>query len=299
MNIKGIEALCGLYLPPDYVPNTKYPLVIQTHGFHSLEFSMDGRSEYSGFAARPLAARGIVVLQASSFKNPSDLERVKNDGSLGATPEQRVKHFDALVYENAIEQLDRDHVIDPARVGIIGFSRSVSVVLYVLTHSQHSFAAAMLLDGVGGGYFENMAFQSGAFDGDALNGGKPPFGEGLKQWLQESPSFNLDKIHTPIELVAITSPAVLELWEWFAGLHLQGKPVDMLEIPYASHVIVKPWERRLAQQLTLDWFSFWLKGEEDPNPGKAEQYVRWRELRKLHEENDRKSKQGNPAPLMN
>jgi len=33
----------------------------------------------------------------------------------------------------------------------------------------------------------------------------------------------------------------------------------------------------------VDWFCFWLKGEEDPDPAKAEQYKRWRELRKLHE----------------
>jgi hypothetical protein len=31
----------------------------------------------------------------------------------------------------------------------------------------------------------------------------------------------------------------------------------------------------------VDWFCFWLKGEEDPGPAKAEQYARWRELRKL------------------
>jgi hypothetical protein len=30
----------------------------------------------------------------------------------------------------------------------------------------------------------------------------------------------------------------------------------------------------------VDWFCFWLKGEEDPDPAKASQYARWRELRK-------------------
>jgi hypothetical protein len=36
----------------------------------------------------------------------------------------------------------------------------------------------------------------------------------------------------------------------------------------------------LAQERVVDWFSYWLKGEEDPNPAKAEECVRWRELRK-------------------
>jgi hypothetical protein len=35
----------------------------------------------------------------------------------------------------------------------------------------------------------------------------------------------------------------------------------------------------------VDWFRFWLKGEEDPDPAKVEQYARWRELRNLQEHN--------------
>jgi len=40
-----------------------------------------------------------------------------------------------------------------------------------------------------------------------------------------------------------------------------------------------------SQQGNVDWFCFWLKGEEDPDPAKAEQYARWRELRKLQQRN--------------
>jgi len=29
----------------------------------------------------------------------------------------------------------------------------------------------------------------------------------------------------------------------------------------------------------VDWFRFWLKGEEDPDPAKAGQYTRWRKMR--------------------
>jgi hypothetical protein len=47
---------------------------------------------------------------------------------------------------------------------------------------------------------------------------------------------------------------------------------------------------RLASQGgSVDWFRFWLKGEEDPDPAKAEQYKRWRGLRELQSENDKKS----------
>ena len=46
---------------------------------------------------------------------------------------------------------------------------------------------------------------------------------------------------------------------------------------------MKSWDRVVSQEGTLDWFCFWLKREEDPDPAKADQYGRWRELRKLQE----------------
>jgi hypothetical protein len=34
----------------------------------------------------------------------------------------------------------------------------------------------------------------------------------------------------------------------------------------------------------VDWFGFWLKGFEEPDPEKTAQYRRWRELRRLRDE---------------
>ena len=46
----------------------------------------------------------------------------------------------------------------------------------------------------------------------------------------------------------------------------------------------------ISQGGTVDWFRFWLKGEEDLDPAKAEQYKRWRELKQMQKENDDKAK---------
>jgi len=59
----------------------------------------------------------------------------------------------------------------------------------------------------------------------------------------------------------------------------------MIYIPHGTHILEKPWERAVSQQGTVDWFDFWLNGHQDPDPTKAEQYHRWRELRKLGEAN--------------
>jgi hypothetical protein len=44
-----------------------------------------------------------------------------------------------------------------------------------------------------------------------------------------------------------------------------------------------------SQGGSVDWFRFWLQDYEDPEPAKAEQYKRWRELRKMQSENEKKS----------
>ena len=41
-----------------------------------------------------------------------------------------------------------------------------------------------------------------------------------------------------------------------------------------QHVLTHPTARVASQGGTVDWFRFWLKTEEDPDPVKAEQYAR-------------------------
>src|SRR5439155_24912150 len=117
----------------------------------------------------------------------------------------------------------------------------------------------------------------------AINGGAP-WGKALDLWRERAPGFNLDRVTAPLRLEAIGLPAVLEEWEPYAGLLLQHKPVELFVIPEGTHLLVKPWERLASSQSNVDWFRFWLKGEEDPDTAKAEQYARWRELRKLQQE---------------
>lgn len=292
VEVNNIQMVAGLYLPPDYQPGKQYPLVIQTHGFQPKEFSMDGLSEWnSAFAARPLAARGVIVLQSSNFVDyKQDHDRIGEDSSLGAALEQRYKKFNELLYEASIAYLEKKGMIDRNRIGIAGFSRTVCFVGYTITHSQERFAAASLVDGIGCGYGDDILYPDYAWDTNGLNGGAAPWGEGLKTWMSEAPDFNIDKVNMPVRLVALGKDSVLtNLWEWNSLLSLQKKPVDFVVIPDATHIFGRPSECLQKQQGMVDWFTYWLQDYEDPDPAKAEQYERWRELRKMQEENDRKA----------
>ena len=83
--------------------------------------------------------------------------------------------------------------------------------------------------------------------------------------------------------------SLLGEWEWFAALKRLGRPVELVMMQDAPHLLVKPWHRMVSQQGNADWFAFWLKGEEDSDPAKAQQYARWRELRKMQRDNDEKA----------
>lgn len=261
----GHEVHGGLYLPPDYVRGRRYPLVIQTHAFDPHQFWIDGPWN-SAFAAQPLAAKGIVVLQLGY------------DHVGGHTPAEAPRAMSAI--DGAVDFLVGEGMIDPERLGIIGFSRTVYHVAYTLTHSHHHFAAATLADGFDGDYFQTIAFPAtGGSDAAAVNGG-PPYGTALTKWLDHSPLFNVGSVTAPIRLESYGMVSVIGMWGWYSLLTQRGSPVDMIVLPQAPHLLVKPWERLVSQEGNVDWFSFWLTGEEDAARGKTEQYRRWERLRR-------------------
>lgn len=82
------------------------------------------------------------------------------------------------------------------------------------------------------------------------------------------------------------------LWglEMFSRLRFLRKPVEYYVVPdlrHGSHILQNPRQLLAAQSRALDWWLFWLKGEEDvSDPAKAPQYEQWRRLR-LEREVDR------------
>ncbi len=98
-----------------------------------------------------------------------------------------------------------------------------------------------------------------------------------------------------MRIVALRPASLLVEWELFTSLSRLEKPVKLIYLQDGSHTLEKPWDRMISQQGNVDWFTFWLKGEEDPQPAKAEQYTRWRELRKMQAENEKKLAAPQPA----
>ncbi len=264
-----------LVLPADYKKETRYPLVLQTHGYEPNKFFADGIYT-TGSGGRALVGKEIVVLQMD--ESPAHIN----------TPQEGPSQTDA--FRSAIRQLTDDGIADPRRVGVIGFSYTVFDTLYALTHAPGLFAAASITDGNDLSYWLYLTWTDIPFAqkwAEVTNGGVKPFGkEGLLKWAQSAPGFNLDKVQAPLLISCLEKGSLVATWDIYGGLRTLGKPVDMLWLrsENAPHILVQPRHRFFSQQTAVDWFDFWLNGHEDPDPGKKEQYARWRELRRLEKE---------------
>ena len=264
-----------LYYPVHHHGEQAFPLVIQTHGFSEKQFSMDG-SFPTAFAAQELANQDIAVLQTGGPDSGSD-------DIVGTPAEPRVY---SSGFEGAIEHFVGLGLADPRKVGIIGFSRTGWFVEYMLSHSSVPIAAAEVADNVDGSYVQYVMDSDRNRAFDEKGNGARPFGKGLEAWSGTAPGFNADRIRAPLRIEVDSGPIdeILGAWEMFSNLRYLHKPVELFVIPdiqHGVHVLQNPRQRLASQGGTVDWFCFWLKGQEDPDPHKKDQYVRWHQLRNM------------------
>lgn len=251
----------GLYHPPDYKEGARYPLVLQAYAFRPWKFAMRGFTQ--NFLGQALAAHGVVVLDVHSI----NLDDVDNTPAVWSIAQAG--------YEGAIDYLDELGMVDRTRVGIQGFSYTGPQVGYTLTHSNYDFAAAAFTSTADYGWWYYFSMGCDPYF-DSMYGASP-FGEGLSNWTHYSPSFNLDRVDAPMFMWAEANIALL--WDWYAGLKRLGKPVEYWFLPDGTHDLFKVDEQLQMNNLLLDWYRFWLKGELDSDSSKSSQYERWQRLR--------------------
>jgi dipeptidyl aminopeptidase/acylaminoacyl peptidase len=277
---EGREWEGGLYKPVGYTPGKRYPLVLQTHVFAKSLFSAAGGYTTAN-AARAFASAGIMVLQMANGKQDCPYN----------TPEEAACAIDMA--EAAANKLVAEGLADPENIGMIGFSATCFQVMEVLTHGSLHLKAASITDGVMYDYMQYMtSLDSGGdwyIDAAKSHMGAAPFGEGLQQWIKRSPGFGLEKVNAALMVVGEGRDSLQSMLQPYAGLRALHKPTELVMLNTDEHILTNPAVRMASQGGSVDWFRFWLQGYEDPDPAKAEQYKRWRDLRKMQAENDKKS----------
>ena len=258
-----------LVKPLSFEDGERYPLIITL--YRSGDFFLRGASGDEN-PIQVYAAHGFAVL---SFDIGTDRNSVPGDFQshlpVWASPTASL--------ESAIQRLSEMGIIDPSKVGIAGFSHGAEIMAYAITHAKFIHAA---IGDVGSRdpYFYYMATNSWhkIFADWGLGGW--PEGNASANWRELSPSLRADRINVPLLMNAADSEFLIDL-SVFTSLKELGKPVELYIYANELHRKNQPKHRYEIYDHNLDWFRYWLKGEEDPNVGKKGQYERWQRLREL------------------
>ena len=168
---------------------------------------------------------------------------------------------------------------DIRRVGLTGYSRGTEIVAYAITHTK-LFRAVSGAAGDDSPYFYYMAPKvvQDNFSRDGVGGW--PEGKSKENWKLIAPELNANRIDAPVLNNDPDSEFLADL-ALYTSLRELGKPVELYIYPKELHHVNQPKHRYQIYERNLDWFRFWLKSEESPDPAKSEQYKRWRQLREL------------------
>ena len=280
VNKYGSHCTGRLIKPPGSQKGKRYPFVFIAAGF-SNRFVSDlpaGTLGAPGFAPQSLASAGFVVL-LGHYPDDNHIPKGRFPGRM-----REAWNWKAMV-ESAVAALARKGLVDASNIGLAGFSRTSWLCDFTITHSVLPFVAASSSDGGLYTYRGYFKYNSGInMDTDESQVGGPPLGKTLHNWLVAAPAFNA--IHVRSALLMEYTGDIGDALEFFITLNRMGKAVELYHYPKGTHPLNTPLERLASTQRNLDWFRFWMQGYEEKAPDyDPDQYVRWCELRKLHEQN--------------
>ncbi len=274
----GHETFGYLIKPPDYNPGRRYPLVFV--GYRARTALRGGVG--NEYPVHLLAANGFIVLV---YDKPKLFDAYEKHADIIDVGRQmwRPDLFDVrsslASFEAAIELLDERGLIDADRVAVTGLSAGVGDVSYALINSD-LFAAAITSSIE---WAPSVIYLSG-FAGESIKDYRKAIGAGRYGtsdgilWEHLSLGLNATRVSTPL-LVNSSDHEHIRALEEVTALIESGKPVEMVVHPDEYHIKWHPLHRLAIYERNLDWLNFWLKGLEDSDSRKRDQFRRWRRLR--------------------
>lgn len=253
VNSRGDTLCCRYYLPPHFDAAKKYPMIVNYYG----GCSPTSRMFQSRYPHHVYAAMGYVVLVV----NPS--------GATGFGQKFSARHVDTAgegVAEDIISSTqafcDEHAFVNRKKIGCIGASYGGFMTQYLQTKTD-LFAAAISHAGIsdhtsywGEGYW-------GYSYSEVSMANEYPWTNN-HLFVDQSPLYNADKIHTPLLFVhgtADNNVPVGESIQLYTALKLLGRPTAMVLVDGQDHHIID-YEKRLKWQNTIfAWFAKWLQDD--------------------------------------
>ncbi|SEA88234.1 Dipeptidyl aminopeptidase/acylaminoacyl peptidase [Xylanibacter ruminicola] len=252
-NSKGDTVYGRLYLPKDFDATKKYPMIVYYYG---------GCSPVSRYFESPYAPQYWNSLGYVAYI-------LEPSGATGFGQEWASRHVNTAgrgPAEDIIEGTKKICVAHPFinkdKIGCMGASYGGFMTQYLQTQTD-IFAAAVSHAGIanhtsywGEGYW-------GYNYSEVSMANSYPWSH-RQLYVDQSPLFNADKIHTPLLLLhgnADTNVPLIESLQMFTALKLLGREVSLVEVEGENHHILdySKKEKWLATQMA--WFQKWLKDD--------------------------------------
>lgn len=253
INSRGDTLCCRYYLPPHFDANKKYPMVVNYYG----GCSPTSRMFQSRYPHHVYAAMGYVVLVI----NPS--------GATGFGQKFSARHVDTAgegVAEDIIASTkafcDEHNYVNRKKIGCIGASYGGFMTQYLQTQTD-LFAAAISHAGIsdhtsywGEGYW-------GYSYSEVSMANEYPW-TNKHLFVDQSPLYNADKIHTPLLFLHGTADhnvPVGESIQLYTALKLLNRPTAMVLVDGEDHHITDYQKRVKWQDTIFAWFAKWLQDD--------------------------------------
>ena len=254
-NSKGDTVYGRLYLPADFDSTKQYPLIVYYYG---------GCSPVSRYFESPYAPQMWNSLGYVAYI-------LQPSGATGFGQEWASRHVNTAGHGPAediiegVKQLCQEHpFINAKKIGCMGASYGGFMTQYLQTQTD-LFACAVSHAGIanhtsywGEGYW-------GYNYSEVSMANSYPWSH-RQLYVDQSPLFNADKIHTPLLLLygnADTNVPLIESLQMFTALKLLGREVALVEVEGENHHILDYGKREKWLATQMAWFQRWLK--DDPS----------------------------------
>lgn len=254
VNPDGDSICCMYYLPPHFDASKQYPMIVNYYG----GCSPTSRTFGGRYAKQAYSALGYIVLVvnprgATGFGQKWSAMHVNTAGKyiaddiIGATKAFTAEHS----------------FVNAKKIGCIGASYGGFMTQYLQTVTD-IFAAAVSHAGIsdhtsywGEGYWGYSYSQT------SMANSYPWSRKDL--FVDQSPLFNADKIHTPLLFVhgtGDTNVPVGESIQMYTALKLLNRPTAMVLVEGENHWITE-YNKRIKWQNTIwAWFAKWLQDDD-------------------------------------
>jgi len=249
----GTEIEGVLRKPSSFDPSRRYPLVFVVHGgptWYSPAYSLTGE-DLAYYPSVQFVNQDILVLKpnyrGSIGRGQAFLELNVNNLGVG----------DLWDLESAIDYLDGLGLIDPQRVGCMGWSQGGYISAFAGLRSNR-FKAVSVGAGISDWYTYHVSNDIPDFTNEYLS--VSPF-RGREIYAETAPISGLAQAQTPVLIQHGSDDLRVPLSnakELYRGLKEMGVPVELFIFPGMAHPITRPRENHAVLHQNLAWFEHYL-----------------------------------------